>query len=219
MFPSRLFPLSLAVLAVSALGVLVAAAPQERAKPSTPADFGTLLTKAKTSYDAGRFGACVKDLQSAVSLVAVQRAKAIRAALPAAPAGYKIVNDDSMEEALANPMLGAMALGIGSVIQQTYRAEERGASIDVTITVDSPMLQMFKMWITNPAMLPKGSELVKYGPHNAILQQEGGGKTRSLQLLIDANMMEVKWPSADEDALFAMFDQKAVDALAAVLGN
>jgi hypothetical protein len=202
--------------------VLLGATAQERTKKPAPADFGALVANAKGDYDAGRFGACVKNLQAASTLAVVQRAKAIRAVLPKAPAGYEIEADQSLEEALANPMLGALALGIGSVVQQSYRpspAGSRGASIEVTVTVDSPMLQMFQMWITNPAMLPKGSELIKYGSHNAILQQESGGKTRSLQLLIDGSMVEVRWPSADEDALFAMFDQKAVDALAAALAN
>jgi len=205
-----------------ALAAVVTVLPQERVKKNEPADFGALLTSAKSAYDAGRFGACVKDLQAASALAVVQRAKAVRAALPAAPAGYEIVEDKSLEEAVANPMLGAMALGVGSIIQQTYKPSEggsRGASIEVTVTVDSPMLQMVQMWITNPAMLPKDSELVKYGPHNAILKQESGGKKRSLTILIGGNMTEVRWPDANEDALFALFDQKAIDKLAGALAE
>jgi hypothetical protein len=207
---------SLLILAPLALAAVLGAA-QERVKKNEPADFRALLESAQAAYDAGRFGACVKDLQAASSLAVVQRAKAIRAALPAAPAGFAIEPDESLEEALASPMLGAMALGIGSVVQQTYRAEGRGGSIDVTIQVDSPLLQMFQMWVTNPAMLPKGSEVIKYGAHTAVLRDDGG--TRNLQLVIDANLVEVSWPNADEDALFAMFDQKAVDKLAGVLGS
>ena len=189
----------------------------QRARPVWPA---ALVQGAQGAFEAGRYGACVKALQEATTLVVIERSKAVRAALPAAPAGFKKDVDKSTEEALANPMLGAMALGVGNVVQQRYSpAEGRGASIEVTVTVDSPMLQMFQMWITNPAMLPPGSELIKYGAHDAVLKQESNGKSRSLQIVLDGNLVDVQWPTADEDALFAMFDQKSIDALAAVLKN
>jgi hypothetical protein len=88
--------------------------------------------------------------------------------------------------------------------------------IKVTLTADSPMVQMFGMMTANPAMLGPDAELIKYGATSAILKKEG--TRRSLQIPIAGkHLCEVKWPNEDEDALLAMFDQASVTKLTLAL--
>lgn len=188
---------------------------QERVKPKQPTDFDGCLSAASTAWKERRFGACTKQLQDAMALVADMRADAIRSALPGAPEGYEIVPEEK-DAMAANPMLAAMTASVGSVIQRQYRAQNGRSTIEVTVTADSPLVGMFNMWIANPAMVGEGAEVVKYGPYNALLKKEG--QRRNLQILIEgSNVCEVRWPNEDEDALFAMFDQQAVNTLARAL--
>ena len=66
--------------------------------------------------------------------------------------------------------------------------------------------------------MEQGSELVKYGPHRAILKNPGGGQLQ-LEMLIDRTFISVDSSGLSDDELLEFMDQKAVDALAAVLGN
>ncbi len=187
---------------------------QERVKPKAADDFPKCLETAQKAWHEERYGECLRQLQNATGLAATKRVEAIKASLPAAPAGYKIAPEKNTANQ-ANPFVGAVTAGLGSVVTQRYNPIERGGgqAINVTVTADSPLLQMFRMWVANPAMLPAGSELIKYGAHNAVLKKEQGGQKRNLQILIGNSLVDVNWPNADEDALLAMWNQAAVDKL------
>lgn len=205
------------LIGLCAAPVLLAAALQERQKPKAAADMPALLDEATRAWEAKHFGACTKALRQAQVLVATERAKAVRAALPDAPEGFEKVAVKETEDPASNAFLAAFAAGAGNVIEQKYRETNGRASVDVTITADSPLVQMFSMWITNPAMLEAGSELVKYGPHNAVLKKQGN--RWQLMLLIKSDLCDITVDGRDDEFLLKLFDQAAVDRLAAVLAN
>jgi len=101
-----------------------------------------------------------------------------------------------------------------TMIERRYKGES--GTLSCQVTADSPMIQMFGMWVKNPAMLGEGAELVKYGEYDAVLRKESD--RRSLQIVIGTSMVEAKGRVSDE-FLLRMFDQKVVDRLAVVLGG
>jgi hypothetical protein len=189
-------------------------------KAKEAADFPTTLTSAKTHWDNGRYGACLSDLHAAVLLASQKRAEAVVAALPAAPAGWNAVPDKSRDQMQNNAFAQAMGAGLaaaGNVVQHEYKQQGGSGRVQVTITADSPLVAMFNAWIANPAMLEKGAELIRYEAHSAVLKKPSG--SLQLQILIhDKHLCDVDARGMTEDQLFALFDQKAVDALAGVLG-
>ena len=67
-------------------------------------------------------------------------------------------------------------------------------------------------------MLDENSELIEYGEHRAILKT-GNGRRLNLQVLIHGkHVMDISC-SENEEFLFAMFDQAAIDQVAKVLGG
>jgi hypothetical protein len=205
---------TLTLAAVITLATLLPSAAQERVKPKKAASVPEILAQATSAFGEARYGACLRE---ATGLVAVERAKVIRASLPAAPKGMEKVDEQgSTDTDAANPFAAALLGGIGSVVTQEYRGEER--QVSVTVTADSPLVQMFSMWVTNPALLEKGSELVKYGAYSAVLKTEPN-KELELMILIDKTVVDVKSSGLSDDELLAFIDQKAVDALAAVLAK
>jgi hypothetical protein len=91
------------------------------------------------------------------------------------------------------------------------------ASIGVTITADSPLVQMFSMWINNPSLLEPGSELIKYGANNAVLKKQGDAL--QLLILIGSDICDVNVRGRNDEFLLKVFDQAAVDRLAAALAS
>jgi hypothetical protein len=209
--------LRLAAVALCAVPIVLAFAVQERVKPKAAEDVPALLAKTGETWKAKQYRACLTNLKQALHLVTVERMKAIRAALPAAPAGFEKEAHAEEQDAAANPFLAAMSAGVGSVVEQSYSSADGSGSLRVTITADSPLTQMFSMWVANPKLLEPGSELIKYGAHNAVLKKQGSGW--QLMTVIDQDLCEVNVDGRDDDFLLKFFDQAAVDRLAACLAT
>lgn len=184
---------------------------QERVNKKKTPEFKDVHTAIAAAYEAGNYGLAMSKTRELLTVLTPKWQEAILAALPAAPQGYTILPQEK-QDAQATAALAAFSASVGTVVEQKYKGD--GGIVSVQVTADSPMLQMFSMVLDNPAMLSEGQELVKYGEHKALLKQEGSRWT--LQIVIDSSMVEVKGNVSDE-FLLRMFDQKAVDKLAAVL--
>lgn len=189
---------------------------QQRVKKQGPEDFDAIYKKVGEAWNAESFGQATSAARALLELIGLKRSEAILAALPAAPEGYAIVPQKKKRQASNNPLAG-MAAAIGNVIKQRYRPSEGGRELEVTVTADSPMAQMFKMWMTNPAALGPDAELVKYNEYDAVLKKQGKGW--NIQILIDKDVAEVKAPDRDDEFLLGWINQAAVDNLAAALGK
>lgn len=207
----------LAIPAILSSTLLFAAHAQERVQKKGPADFQTTLQSAGKAWQEADYGACIRELQTCMDLALEKRAEAIRAALPAAPDGWKVLEEKQAANAAANPFAAAMAGAVGSIVQKRYREGGGRGTIDVTVTADSPLVSMLSMVMANPAADPN-AEAVKYGEHRALLKKEGGGW--NLQILVsEKHVVEVRTNIEDEERLFQLFDQAAVDRLAAALAG
>ncbi|MCB9915456.1 MAG: hypothetical protein H6828_09955 [Planctomycetes bacterium] len=184
---------------------------QERVSKKAPT-FEELHPAIASAYAEGRYGLAMNKTRELLAVLSPKWTESILAALPAAPEGYEIVPQKKPAggSAMANGALAAMAASVGTVVEQKYKGD--GDTLQVTVTADSPMAQMFAMWITNPALLGEGAEAVKYGAYDAILKQEGQGW--SLQILIGSSLVEAKGRKATDELLLKLFDQQAVDKLA-----
>lgn len=200
------------VLAVLITSTVAVAAVQERVKRKTVADFPTVHAEIGSAWKAQKYGLCMERTRDLLTLITIERTAVILAAFPPAPAGYEIVPRKQAAETAANPFAASMMASIGSIVERKYRATEGRGSVQMTVTADSPLVQMFSMWITNPAMLGEGAELIKYGQYNAVLKPEGSGW--SLTLLIAHSLCEVKTRTESDEFLLKVLDQAAVDRLA-----
>ena len=201
----------LVLAALLSLGTVLA---QERVKPKGPMDFDAAHASVAEHWKAERWGKSYAAARDLLGIISVRRAKAIRAAMPAAPKGYTLV--PVTEEAnQSNPMLAAMAFGVGSMIEQTYQGQD--GDIQVSVTADSPMLQMFSMIVQNPAMIQPNQELIKYSECSALLETQGDEVT--LRFMLGESLIEGRFRGENADFALAMFDQKAVTALYKVISN
>lgn len=212
----RLLPFAAAGLAALCASALPSI--QTRAAKPEVQDFPAVLARAQDHYEANRYAAAMADLKTCVGLTQTRWVEAIREALPAAPENWTKVPQpkDEQESAQAQAMLASLSLGVGTQVEQRYTAESK--RLDVSITADSPMVGMMGMMFSNPAMLNANQELIEYGTHKAILDTSNS-RGLDLQILIaNKHLIQVTCPE-DDEFLFAMFDQAAIDRLAAALGT
>lgn len=101
-------------------------------------DVPKLFDQAKASFGEKRYGKCWSDLQLVVAEVARLRMDSLKAALPAAPAGW------TAEEAEGQSAGGWAWLSVGTQVKRTYRKGEE-TNAEIGIHADSPMMAMLMM--------------------------------------------------------------------------
>jgi len=208
--------LAVSVLALASLPLLGAALPQERVKPKE-VGFTARLDNARRAFEANKFGTTVQELQEALALAVQKHHDAVLAALPPALNEWKIT--PQKKPAAAAGAFGSAFMGMaGNIISQEYRRSEGGAHVNVTVHANSPMVQALGMMFANPALLGEGKELITYNDDKAVLETRG--KRLTLQILVSGkHLVEVGASGVDDETLFRMFNQEAVDRLAFTLNN
>lgn len=195
-------------------GAALGAFAQERVKAKGPADFESTYAAVGEHWKAGRWGQCYQSARELMGVVSLRRAKAIRDAMPV-PAGLEAEVQREEQNAQQQAMLAAFTAGVGNVVEQVWKGQ--GKQVRITVTADSPMLQMFRMVIQNPAMLQKNQELVKYAECQAVLETEGQRVT--LRFMLGESMVEAEFQGYDADGALVVMDQPAVTKLNAAIAN
>jgi hypothetical protein len=175
------------------------------------------VDKATKAYDQKAWGECVKQLRNAMMAAQKQRTDAIRAAMPAAPAGMKFEDDKNDNEA-ANMWVA----GIGNQVTRNYRNDDGDRSISLRVQADSPMVAMMLPMLTNPvAVQASHGEMLTYDKQKAVLTKQGDdGKNWKLQIVVDsAHLIEIDAQGFDRAGLLKVFDDAAVGKLAKELMN
>jgi hypothetical protein len=207
--------LSLPSLALAALVTVPLG--QERVKPDEPVAFPQVLDAAQEAWESGRYGACMGALNNALGLAMEKRVGLIAAALPPAPAGWALELEDVGRQARGNPVAASLLVTVGSLVSARYREEGGQGQVDVSIHADSPVAQILGVLVADPALLDEGSELIEYEQHRAILTTADGSPRQLQVLLHDKHLCDVDVRDLGEEQLFALFDQAAIDRLAAAL--
>lgn len=205
---------TLVTLALAGLALV----PQVRA-PKTSAitseNVSARLEDVDKAFQGKRYGRCVALLRELSAFAVEQRMDQIRSVLPTA-AGFEVVPDKNAEALKNNPLAQAMSASVGTVVNHVLRQSEGSARIEMTLTLDSPLIGMMNMVFSNPAGVD--GELIQYDAHKALLKKSAD--RLELQILLDGkHLWDVKASRVSEEELFAIVDQKAVDRVAAALAE
>lgn len=123
------------------------------------------IDQARKAYQSGDTATAKQSLDLASQLIGQKNAEAFAALLPAALPGWRA------EKAQANAV-GASLFGGVSAANRTY-TNDKGDSIDVSITGDSTMVMQFAPMLNNPAMAGAMGKLIRIGSQRAIQSQDG----------------------------------------------
>lgn len=133
--------------------------------PALADDISDAIDQARKSYQSGNLAEAKSSLDLASQLIGQKNAESFVAMLPAPLPGWKA------EKAQAHAV-GAAMFGGASAAQRNY-TNEKGDSVDVSITGDSAMLMQFGPLLQNPALAGAMGKLIKVGDQRAIQNQDG----------------------------------------------
>jgi hypothetical protein len=209
-------PRSLPTLAALAcLAALTHPRGEEDPPPPPARDFASLHTELAEAWEQEHYGRGLGLARQLVAMVGEKRNQVVMASLPPAPAGFALApRAPELEE--QNPFANLL-MGLGNVIERRY-VESRGeARLDLILTADSPMLQMFRVWTSKPESLGDGARLIHYGKHPGVLR--GDSQRATLQIMIGHTLCEARAYGRDADFLQAFLDQEAVARIAEALSR
>lgn len=204
-------------LAFATASTLCAQVRSKKAEES--ADFPALVQQATAAYEGQRYGEAIERLRAAIAAAAEMMRGQILAAMPEAPEGFVAEPKKVDKDAAANPMLGALALAAGNTFEHAYKQKGANGSIRVTVAANSPMAPMMAMAFAAAAQ-SADKEVVTYGEHKALLEVKKKGENCELQILVAGkHLVAIVTRGFSEDQTLALFDQKFVDRMAALLGK
>lgn len=123
------------------------------------------IDQARKAYQSGDTATAKQSLDLASQLIGQKNAEAFAALLPVALPGWKA------DKAQANAMGTSMFGGV-SAASRSY-TNDKGDTVDVSITGDSTMVMQFAPILNNPAMAGAMGKLIRIGSLRAIQSQDG----------------------------------------------
>ena len=190
---------------------------QERTKKPAEQELGFAesLDAAKAAMAAGKAGAALAHLQHAMVLARRVLQTKVLEAMPAAPDGFTRLEAKKQDEAAAaNPF--AALTGTTLPIEVKYKAKEGREHFDAQVLIDSPLVKMLAMAFSTAGLNPK-LEVIKYGAHKGLLEEQGKDRLKLTIVLADKHAITVEASGVSDEQLFKLFDQAFVDKLAAIL--
>lgn len=135
------------------------------AAPALADDIAETIDAARKAYQAGDMQGAKQSLDMASQLIGQKNAESFAALLPAPLPGWKA------EKAQANAV-GIGVLGGASAASRNY-SNEKGDTVEVSITGDSAAIMQLAPMLANPALAGAMGKLVKVGSQRAIQTNDG----------------------------------------------
>lgn len=199
-----------------AIALVVPLTAQKREAKPQKIDFKTRITRGQKAYDESKFGTCVSELREALLLATAKWREALRAALPAAPQGWKLEPAPEQNEE-ENPYAAAVIASTGGLLSADYRNEDGSGHIDVQIMADSPAVRMMQGMFAMAGMR-KDVETVDYeGGDKALLEKVGDEGYKLTILVAQKHLITVETSSLTDEQVFRFMDQAALTKIKAQL--
>ncbi len=123
------------------------------------------IDQARKAYQAGDTTTAKQSLDLASQLIGQKNAEVFATLLPAPLAGWKA------EKAQASAV-GATMFGGASAASRGY-SNDKGDTVEISITGDSAMVMQFAPMLNNPAMAGAMGKLIRIGSQRGIQNQDG----------------------------------------------
>ena len=153
------------------------------------------LKDALEAYQEGEIDETRDILAFVTGQLEALKVDALSSFLPEAPDGWTRSEGDSGSMAA----MGMLGLGGGQIASASYSSD--AGTVDVTISVDNPMVGMLGTMISNPAMLGGQGEVRRVKRQNILLTESDG-----LQSIIENRILIGINGSNDPDLLISFFE-------------
>ncbi|WP_156380731.1 hypothetical protein [Pseudolabrys sp. Root1462] len=123
------------------------------------------IDQSRKAYQAGDLATAKQSLDLASQLIAQKNAESFATLLPEPLAGWKA--DKAQTNAVGTAVFGGV-----SAASRTY-SNDKGDTVDISISGDSALLMQFGPVLSNPAMAGALGKLIRIGDQRAVQNQDG----------------------------------------------
>jgi hypothetical protein len=137
----------------------------------------------RRAYEAGEARVAMQALQFAIAEIETQLRQQQLQLLPEPLPGW------SAEDAVSESA-GLAAMIAGTNLSRSYRNDTTGASVQITVTADSPLLAMMGMMMSSPMLMQAnpGSSPFLHGSYRGMIEQNEDGTTK-LSLMVGTRIL------------------------------
>lgn len=153
------------------------------AAPLQADEISEQLTAASAAYEQGQLQTSVQGLQFVIAAIQERIEQSLLKLLPEPLPGWKA------EESQASS--GGMAsIFVGTHLSRQYHRED-GASLEISLTANSPFLQMLTLIISNPLMMQSDPDNRPYthAGRRGLIRQDRGTKGWEISLIGGGNLL------------------------------
>jgi hypothetical protein len=162
------------------------------------------IDAARKSYEEGELRSAVQGLQFAIAGIQEKVNLSLLELLPEPLEGWKADDPQATSSGMA-------AMITGTNLTRSYYAEQGGGSLEISITADSPFLNMMTMMLSNPMMLQTdpNTRIYTHLGRRGMIKQDTAGRWE-ISLMGNNNVLvQVSGTGIDKDTAEAYL--KAVD--------
>ncbi|WP_375056484.1 hypothetical protein [Zobellella sp. DQSA1] len=162
------------------------------------------IEEGQQAYQAGELSRAAAQFDYAATLIRQQQAGELGTLFPEPLPGWQADSVDTQ---------AGSAAFFGGGVNASRHYNKSGASLDITITKDSPLLQTIAVLFTNPSMAAMGGYKVKrIRAHTAMVKEEGDN--RELQMLIaNTTLLQLSGRGMSEAEFNAYAEAVDIEAL------
>ncbi|MBS0532805.1 MAG: hypothetical protein JSR72_01990 [Proteobacteria bacterium] len=135
------------------------------AAPARADDILDAIDQSRKAYQAGDLAAAKQSLDLASQLIAQKNAEGFATLLPEPLAGWKA-------EKAQTSAVGTAVFGGVSAASRVY-SNDKGDTVDISISGDSALLMQFAPMLANPALAGALGKLIRIGDQRAVQNQDG----------------------------------------------
>jgi hypothetical protein len=169
--------------------------------PATADPITDQIDAGRRAYEAGDARVAIQALNFAVAQIEEQLKAVQLQLLPAALPGWTA--EDAVSESG-----GLAAMIAGTNLSRSYRREEDGAALTISITADSPLLAMMNMMMSTPMLLQTdpGSSPYTFGGFRGTLKKDDDGSETIMLMVGSRILVQLEGSGVDRQTLEAYLE-------------
>jgi hypothetical protein len=167
------------------------------------------IDAARKSYEEGELRAAAQGLQFAIAGIQEKVNLSLLELLPEPLEGWKADEPEAVSSGMA-------AMITGTNLNRRYYREEGSGSLEISITADSPFLNMMTMMLSNPMMLQAdpSTRIYTYSGRRGTIKQDKDAASWEINLIGNNNVLiQVSGSDIDKETLEAYLKATDIEAV------
>ena len=185
------------------------------AQPS--AEFRKYLDAADRAFAEGAYLAAVSQLRDGMQVANDALRSSILAAMPTPPAGFVAVSMPEPNVNRADPLTAGLVTSTSRPIERRFQSHDGASTLRMVVAPNAPSVAIVQQQLRQAEGDERFVPIVIGGQAGVLVRSYNGASVRFA--IKDRHLLEIQAVAVDEEVLGQIVDQRALEKLAAALGQ